>query len=106
MDKYRHSMLLLEKLEAALRNADLWENVPPSDVALASTEPFAVDSLSCSQWLQWVFIPRMTQLIALKQPLPQHFELSPYVEEAMKHDSGINIILGVTRELDNLFKAQ
>jgi uncharacterized protein YqcC (DUF446 family) len=56
--------------------------------------------------LQWVFIPRMTQLIALKQPLPQHFELSPYVEEAMKHDSGINIILGVTRELDNLFKAQ
>jgi uncharacterized protein YqcC (DUF446 family) len=106
MDKYRHSMLLLEKLEAALRNADLWENVPPSNTALASNEPFAVDTLSCNQWLQWVFIPRMTQLIALKQRLPQHFELSPYVEEAMKHDRGVNIILGVTRELDNLFKAQ
>jgi uncharacterized protein YqcC (DUF446 family) len=106
MDKYRHSMLLLEKLEAVLHNADQWESVPPSNAALASTEPFAVDTLSCSQWLQWIFIPKMTQIIVLKQPLPQHFELTPYVEEAMKNDSGVNIILGVTRELDNLFKAQ
>ena len=106
MDKYRHSQLLLEKLEVVMHEAGLWESVAPSQASLASTEPFAVDTLTCSQWLQWIFIPKMTQLVTMQLPLPAHLELSPYVEEAMKHDKGVDTILRVTRELDNLFKAQ
>ncbi|PSW01686.1 YqcC family protein [Photobacterium lipolyticum] len=106
MDKNRHSQLLLEKLKVVMHETGLWESVAPSQASLASTEPFAVDTLTCNQWLQWIFIPKMTQLVTMQQPLPAHFELSPYVEEAMKHNKGVGAIIRVTRELDNLFKAQ
>lgn len=106
MDNYRHSMLLLEKLEAVMDDVGLWETEAPSLDALLSVEPFAVDTLACHQWLQWIFIPKMKRLITRNMPLPERFAISPYVEEAMKQDKGIDTILGVTRELDNLFKAQ
>ncbi|MFJ4111418.1 YqcC family protein [Pseudomonas sp. NPDC089758] len=47
-----------------------WADEPPSDEALASTVPFAVDSMSFEQWLQWIFLPRMKIIIELGQPLP------------------------------------
>ncbi|MDX1304030.1 YqcC family protein [Photobacterium sp.] len=106
MDKYRHSQLLLEKLEVVMHEAGLWESVAPSQASLASTEPFAVDMLTCNQWLQWIFIPKMTRLVTMQLPLPMHFELSPYVEEAMKHNKDVDSIIRITGELDNLFKAQ
>lgn len=106
MDKYRHSQRLLDKLETVMREAQLWETESPDPAALASTEPFAIDTLTCSQWLQWIFIPRMKQLVALNAPLPTQFEISPYVEEAMKAQLGSMAVLSVTREFDHLLRAK
>jgi len=47
-----------------------WQDEPPSDEALESTVPFAVDTMSFEQWLQWIFLPRMKIIIELGQPLP------------------------------------
>ncbi|PSW12607.1 YqcC family protein [Photobacterium sanctipauli] len=104
MDKSRHCQLLLEKLTEVMQANALWEATPPPPSALQSTQPFAIDCLSCEQWLQWVLIPRLSYLIQVAQPLPQAFEISPYVEEAMKYAKGQQAVLTVTRELDQLFK--
>lgn len=106
MDKYRQSQQLLELLESVMREEGLWEVKSPDPQALASTQPFAIDSLSCGQWLQWIFIPRMKQLVAMHAPLPAQFEISPYVEEAMKEQPGCGAVLSVTREFDLLFRAK
>ncbi|MEZ9893685.1 YqcC family protein, partial [Vibrio lentus] len=37
--------LLLQQLEQQMRQCSLWSDVSPSDEALASVEPFAIDSL-------------------------------------------------------------
>lgn len=104
MDKYHHSQRLLEELELVLRQHSHWQLTPPDEPLLTSTEPFAIDTLDCHQWLQWIFIPKFGQLIALQLPLPAQFEISPYIEEAMKEKVGVNDILSVTRQLDLLFK--
>lgn len=106
MDKYHHTQQLLDRLETVMREADIWEGESPDPSALSSSEPFAIDTLSCSQWLQWIFIPRMKQLVALNAPLPVHFEISPYVEEAMKNQPDNSAILSVTRGFDHLFRAK
>lgn len=106
MDKYRHSQQLLERLETVMREERLWEEQAPEPQALASTQPFAIDTLTCCQWLQWVFIPRMKQLVELNAPLPAQFEISPYVEEAMKEQPGSGAVLSVTREFDHLFRVK
>ncbi|MGF1715667.1 YqcC family protein [Photobacterium chitinilyticum] len=106
MDKYHHTQQLLDRLETVMREADIWEGESPDPSALASSEPFAIDTLSCSQWLQWIFIPQMKQLVALNAPLPIHFEISSYVEEAMKGQSDNTAVYRVTRNFDHLFRAK
>lgn len=106
MDRARHCHRLLEKLVTVLQENGFWEAKPPSAEALSSSQPFAIDTLRCEQWLQWIFIPKLSHLIAMNMPLPAAFEISPYVEEAMKEAKGQAAILAVTRELDQLFKSK
>lgn len=57
-------------IERELRVLGWWEAAPPSPQALASQQPFCVDTLELHQWLQWIFLPRFKQLVESGQPLP------------------------------------
>lgn len=57
-------------IERELQVQGWWDDEAPTDEALASTVPFAVDTLSFEQWLQWIFLPRMKLIIELGHPLP------------------------------------
>ncbi len=60
--------LLLIERELRIRN--LWTSSPPDARALASQEPFCVDTLSFEQWLQWIFLPRMKVVLERGEALP------------------------------------
>lgn len=72
---------LLIDIEAELRRLRQWDDTPPPPEALSSTEPFCVDTLSFSQWLQFIFLPRMSALAAARQLPPGRCELAPMAEE-------------------------
>lgn len=72
-------------LEQELRQQGLWAEQPPSPAALASREPFCVDTLALEGWLQWIFIPRMAQIIEQGGPLPARCNIQPMGEEAFAH---------------------
>lgn len=72
-------------LEKELRQQGLWAAQPPSAAALASREPFCVDTLSFEGWLQWVFIPRMGQIVERGEALPAGCHIQPMGEEAFAH---------------------
>ncbi|WPP00620.1 YqcC family protein [Pseudomonas sp. HR96] len=57
-------------IERELRVLGWWDEVAPSPQALASVEPFSVDTLDFSQWLQWIFLPRMKLILEQDLPLP------------------------------------
>jgi uncharacterized protein YqcC (DUF446 family) len=57
-------------IERELRVLGWWSDLPPSAQALASCEPFSVDTLEFHQWLQWVFLPRMKVILEQDLPLP------------------------------------
>lgn len=57
-------------IERELRVLGWWSDLPPSAEALASVEPFSVDTLDFHQWLQWIFLPRMKQILEHDLPLP------------------------------------
>lgn len=58
-------------IERELRVLGWWSAEAPSAEALASVQPFCVDTLSFEAWLQWIFLPRMKQLLESAGPLPQ-----------------------------------
>lgn len=72
---------VLIDIEAELRGLQLWQAEPPSAEALASSEPFCIDTLSFPQWLQFVFLPRMQMLVDQVQPLPSACGIAPMAEE-------------------------
>lgn len=72
---------VLIDIEAQLRQLQLWAQVTPTEEALASTQPFCFDTLTLPQWLQFVFLPRMHELVATDAPLPQGCGILPMAQE-------------------------
>lgn len=68
-------------VEAVLRQLQLWSAQAPSPEALASTQPFCVDTLTFPEWLQFVFVSRLRSMLETGQPLPRQCNVSPMVEE-------------------------
>ena len=68
-------------VENTLREMNLWSEVAPSAEALSSDQPFSMDTLAFYEWLQFIFLPRMSQLIASAGPLPENCSISPMAEE-------------------------
>lgn len=57
-------------IEHELKAQGWWSDDVPSAQVLGSTVPFAVDTMSFEQWLQWIFLPRMALIIEHGHPLP------------------------------------
>ena len=75
-------MFTLTHLEHELREVGWWQNEAPDATAFASTEPFCVDTMTFSEWLQWVYIPKMRSFIVLHDRLPANSGLLPIAQEA------------------------
>lgn len=76
---------ILIDIEAELRRLQLWQMQPPSPAALASEQPFCMDTLSLPQWLQFVFLPRMYALIGAGSALPTACGIRPMAEEHFRN---------------------
>lgn len=72
---------VLIDIEAELRQLGLWDKIPPSTEALASDQPFCVDTLTLPQWLQFVFLPTLYQMLEEEQALPDKCGIAPMAEE-------------------------
>jgi len=95
---------LLLELERELRAQELWADEPPALERLASPTPFAADSLVIEEWLQWIFIPRIKELIEADAALPATCNISDYAEEAWKQtatdtDALLQILQGIDRHI-------
>ncbi|EOX4232831.1 YqcC family protein [Vibrio cholerae] len=92
---------LLDELEVRLRAAQLWQATSPSSQALASQEPFAVDTLLPHEWLQWIFLPKMQQAIA-QNAVPRGFALEPYFSEVWQGEARYQVVLAVIQQIDKV----
>ena len=103
MNALEHMHELLAALELALLEAGWWGDASPDDAALASIEPFCVDTLRFSEWLQWVYIPKMLDYIASQGALPERSGLLAIAEEAWRGSAeDTSGLLLVMRALDGL----
>lgn len=84
LNDMRTTLTLLEK---ELINLGWWQSISdkPNAEALASMEPFCIDTLTFTQWLQWVYIPKMHAYMNQTGQLPNKSSLLPIAEEAWKN---------------------
>lgn len=96
----------LNELQTAMKVHNLWENTPPAPDALASDEPFCVSTLSPTQWLQWIFIPRMQALLESDGEFPRNFSITAYLEEAVQDQTHLEALHLPLLKLERLLKTE
>lgn len=100
---YKEVEILIVKLEHRLREAILWSsNSPPVDV-FESKLPFALDTMPFEQWLQFIFIPKMTYLVNTKNPLPDNLKLMPMAESSFGAKDNHFELMKVINQIDLIF---
>jgi len=90
-------------LQLELQTAGLWSDLAPSEDALLSSEPFCCDLMGFAEWLQWIFIPRLTYLIETEGQLPRKSSVYPMAQDAFVHlEDNIKGLMGSIKRLDTI----
>lgn len=93
-------------IEFELRRLGLWQEEAPSEQALASEQPFCVDTLDLNQWLQFVFLPKMHHLVEHELPLPGECGIAPMAEEVYQsRELEMAGLMAQLRQLDRIMTA-
>ena len=53
-----------DQIEAEMRKVGLWQNQPLHPGQMDFKQAFAMDTMTFSQWLQFVFLPRVREAVA------------------------------------------
>jgi uncharacterized protein YqcC (DUF446 family) len=94
-------------IEAQLRQLGQWDKIPPSTEALASQEPFCVDTLTLPQWLQFVFLPTVYRMLEDEQALPGRCGIAPMAEEFFRGSGlAVNDLAAALSRIDELLSQQ
>lgn len=96
----------LRLLENELKVHGLWSNELPSQEAMANTSPFSCEVMSFENWVQFIFIPKMDQLIISKSALPSSISIAPMAHHAWNTQSHLQPLIMIFDDLDNLLSEQ
>ena len=93
-------------IEQEMRGIGLWGSEIPSLERLSSHEPFCVDTLALEEWLQWIFLPRMKQIVESGADLPSASGIREIAEEAYASEGArVLRLLDALGEFDRLITA-
>jgi uncharacterized protein YqcC (DUF446 family) len=107
MSNHEQVGLALQSLQQVMSNLGHWSESGISINALASQQPFCLDTMNFSQWLQFVFIPNIQALINANQILPRLAKgqgIEPMAIEFYKNTQADRDIPVLIRQLDTLLQ--
>jgi uncharacterized protein YqcC (DUF446 family) len=106
-DVRRQLIIGLFAVEQHLRDLNVWSETAPSAEALASGQPFAIDTLEFVEWLQFIFLPRMQDLAQRGAPLPAACGIAPMAEEYFrgKSTTGAEQLIAALAAIDQLLSS-
>lgn len=96
----------LNSIQKELEALGLWSDGKnaPDKSAYKSTTPFYLDTMEFHQWLEFVLIPRMNQLLLQYGNLPENVNIHPYAQEIYRGKwQEYKELITKLREFDKLF---
>ncbi|GIU02600.1 YqcC family protein [Shewanella algidipiscicola] len=97
---YQFTQKQLALIAQELKSQALWADEPPSTQAMADPTPFACESMPFEHWLQFIFIPKMSVLVAQRAPLPTNIALAPMAEYVWQHRIELKMLINLINQLD------
>ena len=78
MASYDIAASFAERIERELRRLDGWPATPPPESAWQSREAFFADTMTFFQWLQFVLLPRIRQIVTEQGHFPSQSMVGTY----------------------------
>lgn len=89
-----------------MRTNGYWHAEAPNPAAMASRVPFCADTLAFTEWLQFVFLPRLHRIVERDLALPQASGIAVMGEEALGETPKSQPLLAQLRAFDALVAAR
>lgn len=103
---YLKTTELLDKLEGELRLQLLWSSEKPSQEAMNDNSPFSCEAMSFENWVQFIFIPKMKDLIDRSQSLPTNIAIAPMAHHVWSSKQNLHTLILIFDNLDTLLSEQ
>jgi len=104
VDKYEQAAGYADRIEAELRALGRWQDDPPPAEAFESRRPFYGDTMAFTQWLQFVLLARIRQVVAEKGAFPPHSEVGAYAVREFDTDYDAQSLIPTLREFDKFIE--
>jgi len=90
------------EIEAELKHLNRWSDAPLSPEKLENMGAFGSNTMTFEQWMQFVLIPRIHQIIKDEDSFPDGSMLAPYAIRYFDGDPEAGPLHDLLYELDNL----
>lgn len=102
---YQEADQKIDQIEAELKRLGRWSAQPPPPEAFENMGAFGMNTLAFEQWLQFVLIPNVREIIATQEAFPSSSEVSVYATREFDGDPDVDTLLTLLREFDALFES-
>jgi uncharacterized protein YqcC (DUF446 family) len=105
VDKYQQAASYADRIEADLRKLGRWQEEPPPESAFQSRRPFYGDTMAFTQWLQFVLLARIRQVVAERGSFPAHSQVSGYAVREFDTDYEAQALIPALRDFDQFIES-
>ena len=100
MITYQEAQQQIDKIEAEMKALGWWRSEPPPPEAYNFQQAFAMDTMTFSSWLQFIFIPKVREIIAKGGVFPRSSQVAA---QAVREFDGVNeadTLIGLLSDFD------
>lgn len=91
-------------IEAEMRRVGLWQDTPLQPEQYDFRAAFAGDTMAFPQWLQFIFIPKVRQIINVRGAFPSSSQVAAYaVREFDTYREDTSQLITLLSDFDRLF---
>lgn len=93
----------IDKIEAEMKREGYWRAAPLPPEAYDFTQAFATDTMTFSNWLQFIFIPRVRSIIAEQGQFPSRSMVGAQAVREFDGDDHAGTLVTLLNDFDHLF---
>jgi len=94
----------LTAIEAEMKRRGLWQSNPLTPEQYEFQQAFALDTMAFSQWLQFIFIPRVRNIIQTRDEFPSSSSVGAQAVREFDGYDEASKLTSMLSEFDALFR--
>jgi len=104
MDLHAKAGAIADAIEAELTRLGRWSSQRPSEDKFVDMGAFGMKTLAPEQWIQWVLVPRVRDIVREKGDFPSESNVSAWAVKNFDGDPDADQLLKLLGDFDALFE--